>query len=53
VWQRGSGRCVSCGNNQNLEFDHVIPVAMGGANAARNLQLLCQACNREKGANLV
>jgi len=52
VWNRDGGRCVKCGSNQRLEFDHVIPVAMGGANTARNLQLLCETCNRSKGAAL-
>ncbi|HEU0075354.1 MAG TPA: HNH endonuclease signature motif containing protein [Dehalococcoidia bacterium] len=50
VWNRDGGRCVKCGSNQRLEFDHVIPVALGGADAARNLQLLCETCNRSKGA---
>lgn len=53
VWQRDQGRCVRCGSNLNLEFDHIIPVVMGGANTARNLQLLCEPCNRQKGGNLV
>ncbi len=53
VWQRDGGCCVKCGSNQNLEFDHIIPVVMGGANTARNLQLLCEPCNRAKGGNLV
>lgn len=52
VWQRDSGRCIDCGSNENLEFDHIIPVSMGGANTARNLQLLCESCNRRKGASL-
>jgi len=52
VWQRDNGRCVECGSNESLEFDHVIPVSMGGANTARNLQLLCESCNRRKGASL-
>ena len=52
VWNRDGGRCVRCGSNQRLEFDHVIPVALGGANTARNLQLLCEICNRSKGAEL-
>jgi 5-methylcytosine-specific restriction endonuclease McrA len=30
----------------------VIPVALGGSSAAANLQLLCDECNREKGATL-
>lgn len=53
VWQRDGGRCVKCGSSANLEFDHVIPLAMGGSNTARNLQLLCGDCNRAKGASLV
>lgn len=52
VWQRDGGRCVSCGSQSNLEFDHFIPLAMGGSNTARNLQLLCEPCNRRKGATL-
>jgi 5-methylcytosine-specific restriction endonuclease McrA len=50
VWQRDSGRCVRCGSNERLEFDHIIPVSLGGANTARNLQVLCEPCNRSKGA---
>ena len=53
VWQRDGGKCVRCGSNRNLEFDHIIPVSMGGANTARNLQLLCEGCNRAKGGSLV
>lgn len=53
VWQRDRGQCVNCQTNQDLEFDHVIPLAMGGSNTERNLQLLCGACNRDKGGNLV
>jgi hypothetical protein len=52
VWQRDGGRCVECGSQQDLEYDHIIPLAMGGANTARNLQLLCAPCNRRKGATL-
>jgi len=52
VWQRDGGRCVKCGGQQNLEFDHIIPVTKGGSNTARNIQLLCEKCNRAKGANL-
>ncbi len=48
VWRRDDGRCVQCGSQERLEFDHVIPVSRGGANSERNLQLLCERCNREK-----
>jgi len=52
VWKRDDGKCTKCGSRENLEFDHIIPLAKGGSNTARNLQLLCAKCNREKGANL-
>ena len=52
VWRRDNGRCVTCGSNVNLEFDHIIPVSKGGATTVRNLQLLCQSCNRSKGAHI-
>jgi len=48
VWRRDGGRCVHCGSQENLEFDHIIPISKGGANTARNIQLLCEACNRKK-----
>jgi 5-methylcytosine-specific restriction endonuclease McrA len=48
VWQRDGGKCVVCGSKELLEFDHIIAVCQGGSNTARNIQLLCQACNRKK-----
>lgn len=48
VWRRDQGRCVKCGSQYNLEFDHIIPLSKGGSSTARNLQLLCETCNRKK-----
>lgn len=52
VWLRDSGRCVKCGTQENLEFDHIIPISLGGANTERNIQILCSMHNREKGPSL-
>jgi hypothetical protein len=52
VWQRDKGQCVKCGSQERLEFDHIIPVVRGGSNTERNIQLLCELCNRSKGANV-
>jgi 5-methylcytosine-specific restriction endonuclease McrA len=53
VWRRDEGRCAKCGSRENLEFDHIIPVSKGGSNTARNIQLLCEKCNREKGDSII
>lgn len=52
VFERDGGRCVDCGATFELQFDHVIPVALGGASTAANLQVLCGPCNRRKGASV-
>jgi MFS superfamily sulfate permease-like transporter len=52
VWRRDNGRCVKCGSQEKLEYDHIIPISKGGSNTARNIQLLCERCNRSKGANI-
>jgi hypothetical protein len=52
VSARDGGRCRQCGSTHQLHFDHVIPISRGGANTVANIQLLCGACNRAKGAKL-
>lgn len=52
VWRRDGGVCVKCGSRRNLEYDHIIPVSKGGSNTARNIELLCEACNRSKSNSI-
>lgn len=49
VWKRDGGRCVQCGANDNLHFDHIIPYSKGGTSLrAENIQLLCARHNLAK-----
>jgi hypothetical protein len=52
VWRRDGGVCVKCGSRVNLEYDHIVPVSKGGSNTARNIELLCETCNRSKSASI-
>jgi 5-methylcytosine-specific restriction endonuclease McrA len=52
VFERDGGWCVECGSNFDLQYDHVLPVALGGATTVENLQLLCADCNRRKSDSL-
>lgn len=46
------GNCAVCGfktgGSAGLEWDHVIPLEMGGDDTLENLQPLCRPCHRAK-----
>ncbi len=52
VWRRDRGKCVKCGGKENLELDHIIPVSKGGSSTEKNVQILCEKCNREKSVKI-
>jgi len=52
VYARDGGRCQQCGATFDIQYDHIIPVALGGATSIENLQILCGQCNLDKGADL-
>ena len=52
VWRRDEGKCTRCHSRSKLEYDHIIAVINGGSNTARNIELLCEACNRAKGSKV-
>jgi hypothetical protein len=52
VWKRDGGRCQFrldgggiCGSTYQVELDHIIPFAKGGASTAGNLRCACKAHN--------
>lgn len=53
VYERAKGACAKCGRPPILglearEYDHAIPIILGGENRESNLQLLCVPCHKEK-----
>lgn len=51
VARRDNHTCQECGKHlrdDDIEFDHVIPVSKGGSSEEHNLRLTCFDCNREK-----
>jgi 5-methylcytosine-specific restriction endonuclease McrA len=46
---RNNGKCVSCGTDEFICIDHIVPVSLGGTNTDDNIQPLCRTCNSEKG----
>lgn len=53
ILKRQRGKCAYCAielKRTVRHIDHIMPLAGGGGNGRRNLQLLCQSCNHSKGA---
>lgn len=46
--QAAQGKCQACGAANALEYDHVVPVALGGTGDVANGMLLCRSCHNAK-----
>ncbi|CAI8186437.1 MAG: Uncharacterised protein [Glaciecola sp. HTCC2999] len=54
VFERDGGKCVMCGETDNLHYDHKIPFSKGGSSKdEKNIQILCARHNLSKGDKLV
>ncbi len=54
VWNDAQGLCGYCQTHEELvgiahEYEHLTPVALGGATIRENLWLSCRRCNSFKG----
>ena len=60
IYFRDGGECRSCKKaidrvlspSARERYDHIIPLAQGGANDISNMQLLCDGCNSQKSSRL-
>lgn len=55
VVRRDNHTCQECGvhlRDDEVEFDHKIPVSKGGSSEEHNIRLTCFDCNRDKSARV-
>lgn len=50
---RFRNRCAYCGSGERLAWDHVTPIARGGAHSVGNLLPACTRCNSSKGSTFL
>jgi hypothetical protein len=51
VVRRDNNQCQLCGKvlkDNEIEFDHIIPISKGGSSEENNIQITCFDCNRDK-----
>ena len=56
IWRKSGGKCGICGDlimvYDQVHFDHIVPLAKGGAHAMANIQVAHAMCNIKKGARV-
>lgn len=51
VYRKANGNCATCTNHVlSGQYDHVIPLIIGGEHRESNLQFLCVPCHKGKTA---
>lgn len=54
ILKRQRYQCAECGvsvrKRSDRQVDHIMPLKLGGSNNSSNLQVLCNTCNKVKGA---
>lgn len=56
IYDRDHYTCRMCHrrfSSDQLEIDHIYPIAKGGKSTYDNLQTLCKKCNKEKGDKII
>ena len=50
AWERSGGKCEECGQRiiGRAEYDHVLPIALGGESTLENASCKCSKCHRLK-----
>lgn len=45
-WKRKLGNaCCNCGNTEDIQYHHIVPIAMGGNHILSNLVCICGTCH--------
>lgn len=55
VARRDNYTCQVCGKHlkdDEIEFDHIIPISKGGSSEEHNICIICPKCNRSKSARV-
>jgi len=56
VVPRDNNQCQICGKilkDNEIEFDHIIPISKGGSSEESNIRVTCLDCNRDKSSKFI
>lgn len=49
LFKQANFKCAFCGDAEKLTVDRIYPLSRGGSNSLKNMQVLCEKCNQNKG----